>query len=113
MGVGVGVDPGDVQCLGWVDEALARIGGKRRISVFTRHYQSAILLAGQRDLIATIPSRLAAMQRNNAGLVIKPPPFEIPPFELKMAWSPLLQHNSGHQWLRRLILETAREAIAT
>ena len=105
---GVGVDPSDAQRLGWVDDALARLGGKRRITVFTRHYQSAILLAEREDLIATIPSKLASLHSSDSGLVIKPPPFEIPPFELKMAWSPLLQHNSGHQWLRRLILDVAR-----
>jgi hypothetical protein len=44
--------------------------------------------------------------------VVKVPPFEIPPFELKMAWSPLLQHNADHQWLRRLIVEVAEEVHA-
>ncbi len=28
MGIGVGMDPDDVQRLGWVDEALAKIEGK-------------------------------------------------------------------------------------
>ena len=49
------------------------------------------------------------MMRDNPRVAIKPPPFEIPPFELKMAWSPLLQRNPGHQWMRRLIGEVARE----
>ncbi|MCV6625276.1 MAG: LysR family transcriptional regulator, partial [Cellvibrionaceae bacterium] len=33
MGVGVGVNPSDVQRLGWVDEALAEAGHKREINV--------------------------------------------------------------------------------
>ena len=45
MGVGVGVDPGDVQRLGWVDVALAEQGEKRQIRVFTRHYQAAMTLS--------------------------------------------------------------------
>jgi DNA-binding transcriptional LysR family regulator len=109
MGVGVGVDPSAVQDLGWVDEALARLGRKRRITVFTRHYQVAVLLATQKHLVVTVPSKLALLMRDNPRVVIKPPPFEIPPFELKMAWSPLLQRNPGHQWMRRLIGEVARE----
>lgn len=108
MGVGVGVDPADVQRLGWVDEALARAGHKREITLFTRHYQSAMLLAEQKDLIVTIPSRAARLQKNNSKIVIKEPPFEIPPLELKMAWSPLLQNNPAHQWLRRLIIDVAK-----
>jgi DNA-binding transcriptional LysR family regulator len=108
MGVGVGMDPSAVQDLGWVDEALARIDRKRNITVFTRHYQSALLLAAQRHLVVTVPSKLAGLMRADPAVVVKPPPFEIPPFELKMAWSPLLQHNPGHQWLRRLITEEGR-----
>ncbi len=107
MGAGVGMNPQDSQRLGWVDEALRRQGKKREITVFTRHYQAAALLAEQRDLIVTVPTKLAELQRRNPRVVIKPPPFEIPPFELKMAWSPLLQHNPAHQWLRRLIVEVA------
>ncbi|PIE44175.1 MAG: LysR family transcriptional regulator [Gammaproteobacteria bacterium] len=107
FGIGVGVNPEDVQHLGWVDEALMKIGKKRKISVFTRHYQIAMLLAQQPDLIVTLPSRATRLKVNNPHLVIKDPPFEIPPFELKMAWSPLLHHNAGHQWLRKAIFKIA------
>lgn len=109
MGVGVGVDPGDVQRLGWVDLALNKLGKKRQIRVFTRHYQAAMTLAEQNDLIVTLPTRAAQLKRNNPRVVLREPPLEIPPLELKMAWSPLLQHNPGNKWLRKLIADTARE----
>lgn len=108
MGVGVGINPKDEQRLGWVDEALHKQGRKRQISVFTRHYQAAMLLAEQKDLVVTIPTKAAEVQSNNPRVVVRPPPFEIPPFELKMAWSPLLQHNPAHQWLRRLVIKVAK-----
>ncbi len=109
MGVGVGMNPGDVQRLGWVDEALSRLDRQRRITVFTRHYQAAMLLAEQKDLVVTIPSKAARLQRDNPRVVIKEPPFTIPPFDLKMAWSPLLQHNPAHQWMRRLVVDVAQK----
>ena len=112
MGVGVGMNPDDVQRLGWVDEALNRIGKQRRITVFTRHYQAAMLMAEQNDLIATVPAKAAKLQAHNPRVVVEQPPFEIPPIELKMAWSPLLQNNPAHQWMRRLIVEVARKQIA-
>lgn len=108
MGAGMGITPKDIKRLGWVDEALDRVGHKRHINVFTRHYQSAALLAEQKGLIATIPSKAAAAQSKNPRLVIKKPPFEVPDFEFKMAWSPLLQHNTAHQWIRRIITEVAQ-----
>ena len=64
MGVGVGVNPDDVQRLGWVDSALAQLGEQRRIRVFTRHYQAAMTLAEENDLIVTLPARATA-QRDN------------------------------------------------
>ena len=108
MGIGVGVNPEDVQQLGWVDDALAQNGHKRNISVFTRHYQVAMQLAGQNDLIATLPSRLAYLQKYNPSLVVLAPPFDIPPIDLTMAWSPLLHHDSAHNWLRKLIKTVAQ-----
>jgi len=107
MGVGFGINPEKSGGLGWIDQALSRIGQKRKISVFTRHYQMPGLLVQNNDLIATLPTKVAVMQAENSDLEVKEPPFYIPEFELKMAWSPMLHHNPAHQWLRRLIGYTA------
>ena len=109
MGVGVGVDPDDVQRLGWVDHALDAIGKKRNIRVFTRHYQAAMTLAEQNDLIVTLPTRATWLKRDNPRVVVRDCPFTVPPLELKMAWSPLLQHNPAHRWVRQLITQIARD----
>jgi DNA-binding transcriptional LysR family regulator len=106
FGIGVGMDPHDVQKLGWVDEALASIGHKRRIKVFTRNYHVALHLARQ-GLVATVPSRAALLYQDDPELVVKAPPFAIPAIDLTMIWSPLLQHDAGHRWFRQLVVETA------
>jgi len=110
MGIGVGVEPDASQQLGWVDDALAKLGKKRRIRVFTRHYRSAMQLAELRDLVITLPSKAAKLLIESPDVVILPPPFEIPEIELKMAWSPLLQNNPAHKWLRNLITDVTRES---
>jgi len=110
MGVGVGMDPSDVQRLGWVDLALAKKKKKRRIRVFTRHYQAAMTLAEQNDLIVTLPTRATLLKRDNPRVTVREGPFTVPPLELKMAWSPLLQHNPGHRWVRQLITQVARDS---
>jgi DNA-binding transcriptional LysR family regulator len=109
MGVGVGMNPNDKLRLGRVDEALDVLGEKRDIRLFTRHYQVARQLARQKHLIATLPEKAAFIDAGNDQLVALKPPFEIEPVVLDMAWSPLLQHNSGHQWMRRLIASKAKE----
>ena len=111
MGVGFGVNPEKSGGLGWIDNALARIGEKRKISIFTRHYQMPALITESNDLIATLPTRVAALQAANTKLAVLEPPFDIPVFELKMAWSPLLQHNAAHKWLRGLIMSVAKQVV--
>jgi DNA-binding transcriptional LysR family regulator len=109
FGVGVGMDPKDVQKLGWVDEALARLGKKRDIKVFTRNYHVAMQLALEDDLIATLPTKAALLHQSDNRYTILKPPFEIPDIELKMIWSPLLHHDASHIWFRQLVTEAAAE----
>ena len=109
FGVGVGMDPKDVQKLGWVDEALARLGKKRDIKVFTRNYHVAMQLAFEDELVATLPTRAALIHKNDSNYTILKPPFDIPDIELKMIWSPLLHHDASHIWFRQLVIEAANE----
>ncbi|MCW8091307.1 LysR family transcriptional regulator [Alteromonas sp. ASW11-130] len=109
FGVGVGIDPNEVQKLGWVDAELTKIGKHRDIRVFTRHYHAALQIAKTQNLIATLPTKVAAIFKNDSSVVLKEPPFDIPPIALKMAWSALLHHDAGHIWLRRLIADVAAE----
>jgi DNA-binding transcriptional LysR family regulator len=109
FGVGVGMDPKDVQKLGWVDEALARLGKKRDIKVFTRNYHVAMQLAYEDNLIATLPSKAAQLHKNDNNFTIIKPPFDIPDIELKMIWSPLLHHDASHIWFRQLVIAAAQK----
>jgi len=109
MGVGVGMSTDDVQRLGWVDEALAKMDAKRVITLFTRHYQAALLLAEHNDLVVTIPTLAANSIQKNPQVAVLQPPFEIPRMRLKMVWSPLLQHDPGHGWMRKLIKSVSEE----
>ncbi|MCH8493441.1 MAG: LysR family transcriptional regulator [Idiomarina sp.] len=106
FGVGIGMTPDAVQKLGWVDEALAKLGHQRKIRVFTRNYHVAMHLARE-GLIATLPTRAAKLYEDNPDLVLKTPPFAIPEIDLQMIWSPLLQHDEGHRWFRQLVADVA------
>ncbi|TKB45149.1 LysR family transcriptional regulator [Thalassotalea mangrovi] len=108
FGVGVGMNPKDVQKLGWVDEALAKIGKKRNIKLFTRNYQVAMQLAHDDHLLATLPSKATTIHTSQASYRVQPPPFAIPDIELKMIWSPLIHHEPSHIWLRQQVIEAAR-----
>lgn len=111
FGIGVGMDPKDIQKLGWVDEALARLGKKRDIKVFTRNYHVAMQLAYEDGLVATLPTKAAMLHKDDPNYVIVKPPFEIPDIELKMIWSPLLHHDASHIWFRQLVIEAANNDL--
>lgn len=112
MGISFGVSPEQSQQLGRVDNALALLGHRRNIKIFTRHYQAAMLLAEQKNLVVTVPAKAALLHKNNPAVVTRTPPFVIPPMELQMAWSPLMHNNPDHRWLRRLIIDIATELSA-
>lgn len=112
MGVATGVNPDDVQKLGWVDIALDQLGKRRNIAVFTRHYISAMQMAQQQNLIATVASRSTHLVKHFGNLSVLPAPFEIPKIELHMVWSPLLHHNIAHRWFRNVIRDVANDIQA-
>ncbi|TRX57431.1 LysR family transcriptional regulator [Thalassomonas sp. M1454] len=109
FGVGLGMNPKDIQKLGWVDEALAEIDKKRDIKIFTRNYHVAMQLAHDDQIMATLPKKAAMVHANDPGYAILEPPFTIPDIELKMIWSPLLHHEPSHIWFRNLVVETAKQ----
>jgi DNA-binding transcriptional LysR family regulator len=109
FGVGLGMNPKDIQKLGWVDEALAAINEKRDIKIFTRNYHVAMQLAHDDQIMATLPKKAAMVHANDPGYAILEPPFSIPDIELKMIWSPLLHHEASHIWFRNLVVEAANQ----
>lgn len=107
FGVGLGIDPKDVQRLGWVDTALAKIDQRRDIQIFTRDYHVAMQLSKDHNIIATLPQKAALLHKNDNNYAILSPPYHIPDIELKMIWSPLLHHEASHIWFRKLVTEVA------
>lgn len=109
MGTGERMESSNAPRLGWVDKHMKKIGRRRTIGLFTRHYQSAILLAEKSDLVVTLPSRATRFCEANLNLVISKPPFEITPIEIKMAWSPKVHKDKRHRWLREIIAANAND----
>jgi hypothetical protein len=49
--------------------------------------------------------------KDDASVAVLEPPFDIPRLRLKMVWSPLLQHDPGHRWIRQLIKKVSEEML--
>ena len=60
------------------------------------------------DLVATIPSRLAAVFGPSIHVAKCPCPA---PFEIHLVWTMRTHHSAMHVWLRTLILEVVRTSF--
>ncbi len=90
---------------GVTDEALARLGRSRRVTVSVTSFLALpdILLGS--DLIAVIPRRLARLQ---PGLRICQPPLDIPGFSKTLAWHERTHRDQGQRWVRALLRDTCQ-----
>jgi DNA-binding transcriptional LysR family regulator len=90
---------------GVTDVALAKIGRARRVilSVTSFLVLPEILLAS--DQIAVVPQRLAI---HHDGLLSMDPPVDIPGFSKTLAWHERTHHDSGHRWVRSLLVAACR-----
>ena len=82
--------------LGWVDAELTKIGKQRAIRVFTRHYHAALQIAKKQKLIATLPSKAARLFKHDPDVVIKEPPFDIPPITKNGVECPTSPRRRSH-----------------
>lgn len=88
---------------GVTDEALARMGRSRHVTVSVNSFLVLPDILLTSDLIAVVPSRLA---QGVAGLAVVEPPLDIPGFTKTLAWHERTHRAPGHRWARALLFET-------
>ncbi|QXI30565.1 LysR family transcriptional regulator [Pseudomonas vanderleydeniana] len=90
---------------GVTDEALARIGRSRRVTLSVTSFLILPDILLTSDLVAVVPRRLAV---NLSGLRIMEPPVEIPGFSKMLAWHERTDRDTGQQWVRERLIATCR-----
>jgi DNA-binding transcriptional LysR family regulator len=88
---------------GQIDDALQAQGLARQISTIVAGFATAIALARDTDLIASVPARYTAHQRE--GLFSFELPVMLPAFTVAMLWHPRLDADLAHRWLRGCLRE--------
>lgn len=88
---------------GQIDDALEAQGLTRQISTIVAGFSTAIVLARDTDLIASVPERYTAHQRE--GLHSFALPLTLPAFTVAMLWHPRLDADLAHRWLRGCLRE--------
>lgn len=85
---------------GFVDEALAAHGLRRRVALRIPHFLGAPFVIARSDLVATLSRVLAEEACLILPLRMFPVPIDIPPIRIFMTWHERFSRDPGHAWLR-------------
>jgi DNA-binding transcriptional LysR family regulator len=97
---------------GFVDEALASLGRKRRIVITVNQFFTAGRVVEQSDLLTVLPRHFVRVANVNQALVFKPLPLDMPAVHVDALWHRRQQQSSAHRWLRNAIAASAKLAFA-
>lgn len=84
-----------------IDDAVNAAGLERRVAILVHGFASALALARETELVATVPERHTAGLRK--GMKAFTLPLELPTFTLSMLWHPRMDSDLPHRWLRGLL----------
>lgn len=92
---------------GYVDEALERLGKRRRVAVMVPHFLVAPHVIAASDLVITLPARVARTFAAPFDLAVLAPPVELPGFTTGLVWHERAHHDAGQRWLREQLAAVA------
>lgn len=92
---------------GPVAAALAGLGLALDVATIVGGFATAVALARETELIATVPERHTAGLRT--GTVSLPLPMPVPDIVVSLLWHPRMHADPAHRWLRDCVREVCRE----
>jgi DNA-binding transcriptional LysR family regulator len=97
---------------GYVDDALGRLGLKRRVAIMVPHFLIAPHVVATTDLICTFAARVASALAKPLGLAILRPPAELKlaGFTMSAIWHERTQNDAAQRWVRELFVDVAKVA---
>ena len=97
---------------GFVDEALATLGRRRRIVLTVNQFFTAGQVVVSSDLLTVLPRHFVPTTGMSDQIVMRDLPLDVPPVHVEALWHRRHQHDSAHQWLRGQLLAVAKAAFA-
>ena len=97
---------------GFIDEALASLGRKRRVVLTVNQFFTAGRVVGNSNLLTVLPRHFVRVTGHAEDLLLRDLPFDVPPVHVDALWHRLAQHNPAHVWLRGAVQRAAAAAFA-
>ncbi|HUR90533.1 MAG TPA: LysR family transcriptional regulator [Ramlibacter sp.] len=96
---------------GFVDEALASLGLKRRVVLTVNQFFTAGRVVSTSDLLTVLPSHFVRVTGIEDQLVLRELPFDLPPVHVDALWHRQQGQRSDHAWLRLAVAASAQKAF--
>ncbi|HVE54574.1 MAG TPA: LysR family transcriptional regulator [Ramlibacter sp.] len=97
---------------GFIDEALASLGRKRRVVLTVNQFFTAGRVVAGSDLLTVLPRHFIDVTGRADELVQRELPFDVPPVHVDALWHRRQGQRSDHAWLRLALAASARKAFA-
>jgi DNA-binding transcriptional LysR family regulator len=96
---------------GYVDDALARHGLQRRVSIAVPHFLVAPHIVASSDLLLTMAERVAEIVAKPLGLAVLSPPreLELAGFTNSLLWHERTHEDPARRWIRDVIVAEAAQ----
>ncbi len=94
---------------GFVDEALARLGKRRRVLITVNQFSTAGSVVHRSDLLTVLPRSFVPATGFASRLAIQPLPFAMPAIDVGLLWHRRHEQDSAQRWLRDTLGRAASE----
>jgi len=95
---------------GFTDQALSKLGLKRRLAMTANHFSVVPSILSETDLIAVVPRIAVGNPAFSEKLALVEPPLVIESTSLYLAWHARHDNDPGMIWMRELLTRIAQQA---
>ncbi len=97
---------------GFIDEALASLGQRRRIVLTVNQFFTAGRVVASSNLLTVLPRHFISVTGRAHELTQRDLPFKVPPVHVDALWHRRQGQRSDHAWLRLAVAAAAAKAFA-
>lgn len=92
---------------GFVDEALAQRGRRRRVMLTVSQFSTAGAVVRRSDLLAVLPRSFVPATGFETELVVRELPFALPDIDVGLLWHRRHEQDTAQRWLRDTLARAA------
>lgn len=99
------------RAFGFIDEALASLGRKRRVVLTVNQFFTAGRVVADSDLLTVLPQHFVPVTGIAAALAQRELPFEVPTVHVDALWLRRGPQPAARDWLRQVLARSARQTF--